>query len=140
MEENFEVFKYEAIFGIAPGYNNNVSNDFDVVKYFSEIWSRQAKRCFDETGVYISAVISECNVVYNVDWGCPEGGERCVKIECCPNPAFMESREDVVKYQDALYSIILRVKKELKQETVSMQKIPVSNYYYYKKDGGLFIW
>lgn len=77
---------------------------------------KNAKKVFEDTGVYISAVISESRTVYHEDWGCPKGGEQTALIIGQCNPNFTNT----VKYKECVISVLKLCKEELKQSTVQL--------------------
>jgi hypothetical protein len=84
-----------------------------------------ARKVFEKTGVYVSAVITMSRVVYHEDWGCPETGEYSFTLTGSCNPAFA----DLDKYLPALRELAECLKEEWKQTTLLLEITPASVIY-----------
>ena len=92
---------------------------------FAEIYKMTAGEIFTETGVYISAVQREVRMLYNGEWGCPEGGEFGYELHGVWNPQF--SGHDA--YFDALRKLTLKLKQNLRQSAVYLETYPIELSY-----------
>ncbi|UZW14960.1 hypothetical protein OSC52_03705 [Clostridium pasteurianum] len=118
--------KFEIITGINEGYKYNNKSEKDLHKV-EILWQNVAKNLFTKTGIYISAVISKNKTVYNVDWGCPVGGEDTYRITGIANPEFVT---DLEMWKDAVLEATKILKNELKQSTINCEFSKVEFYYF----------
>ena len=72
-------------------------------------WRIAADEVYENTGVYISAMICEHKLVCGEMLGC-KMDEKCVQIVCVRNPSEFHSRE---VYFELLKRILLKVKKQM---------------------------
>ena len=91
----------------------------------TEIYLKTAEEVRAETGVYISAVISESRTLYSPEWGCPEEGEYSYTLSGSCNPAFAKQEE----YLHALNMIAKLLKERLKQSTLLLEISPANLIY-----------
>jgi hypothetical protein len=109
--------------GMNEGYNH--TNDSNTGS-MEELYQKVAQKHFDESGLYISALISPAKVIYSQEWGCPDGGEEVYKIETTANPEFVK---DLGKWRCTVKEIALELKNELKQSTVTIETVEVGLTY-----------
>lgn len=110
---NLDTERFEIIIGINPGYfHNNETN-----KNIEQIYSSIAKKVYEETDIYISAVITKSKMIYNTEWGCPSDGEVVYTISGTRNPEFTKSK---YLYKMAVYMIAEELTKILKQSTCTV--------------------
>jgi len=132
--------KFRAIVGINPGYNDITEGDcskcaldkehhecytagkcikaLSPIETVAAVWHPTAQQLFDDMGIYISAVLTECKTIYSKDWGCPISREVTVEITGVQNPVFLQ---DSQKYIEAASFIISVVKATLEQSTVTVE-------------------
>ena len=105
--------------GVAAGYYHNLAGvaDAALATKVSKLWQELAKVEFEESSIYISAIVSPAAVVYSTDWGCPVGGESIVKIEGSCNPQFSQIED----YKAAVLRVAAALKKELSQSTLTVE-------------------
>lgn len=78
---------FSATLGVNQGYGhaNEVKTAAEAV---SIEWQKAAAQVFQESGVYVGAVVKDSKTVYNTEWGCPEGGEATAEISGACNPQY----------------------------------------------------
>lgn len=111
---NQKTERFTITMGVTAGYFHNNENESEDVY---DIWSKYALEEFNNTGIYISAVINENKVVYNADWGCPKGGETVFTISAERNPQFVTDKE---QYRQVVENIATKVGAELQQSTFTI--------------------
>jgi len=116
--------KFEAVFGLAPGYSHN---NIDVVTPAdaASIWQEAARKIFEECGVYVSATTHSSTTIYHQDWGCPAGGEKTVTFSGSANPEFVKMGD----YRYAVVSLVKLVKEILAQSTVTVEFWEIDHVY-----------
>ena len=67
-------------------------------------------------GTYVGAVISRSKTVYNVDWGCPVGGEDTVLITGECNPQYTK----LADYKSAVVETLRQTALALGQSTTQL--------------------
>lgn len=107
--------KFEIIFGTVEGYFYD--EDGENLKVVGEDLQKINKEMFEETEVYISGNLEQVNTIYNEDWGCPKGGEKCFKYTGTHNPEFIE--ED--KWKGAVIELAKSIKEFYKQSTLTVE-------------------
>ncbi|APQ78561.1 MULTISPECIES: hypothetical protein [Clostridium] len=128
-EEKMEkTIKFEMVTGINEGYYHKNQNK-NGVQIVGEVWQKIALEVFKERGIYISSVINGSKTVYNKEWGCPEGGEDTVTITSTANPEFVQNLE---QWKEAVIQIAKKIKKELKQSTMTVEFKEISDFIYLK--------
>lgn len=109
--------KFEIVTGINEGYfhNNEKKQGMEIV---GVLWQKLALEEFNQSEMYISAIVSNSITVYNENWGCPKGGEQTVVITGVANPDFIK---DLNKWTESVKRIAIRLKEELKQSTITVE-------------------
>ena len=111
-KEKNQTEEFELIIGVTEGYHHQNQKKTDIKKIYQEI----AKHIFNETKVYVSAVIDENRVIYSREWGCPEDGEIVYTIKGTSNPKFAGLEE----YKKAVEKLSQILATELKQKTFTL--------------------
>jgi hypothetical protein len=110
-----KTLKFFASLGIVAGYGHN--NDVETPELTAgKAWQEAAAAVFNETGTYVGAVISPSRTVYNIDWGCPVGGEVTVAITGECNPAYTA----LDAYRSAALEVLKRAALALGQSTTQI--------------------
>ena len=117
---------FEITIGINKGYGNNNESTVD----FEADYQAIATDIYNQTGVYVSGVITPAKVVYNVDWGCPMDGEDVYVIKGVNNPQFTEPD----KYKEAVTKLIEKLATAFEQSTVTTTWSTVDMIYTTKKE------
>ncbi len=121
---DFNSVRWSCTIGTTGGYNLKdqvpVSEDEAALRY-----GKVARKVFERTGVYLSAVITMSRVVYHEDWGCPPTGEYSFTLSGSYNPAFA----DLDDYLSALRELAECLKEEWKQTTLLLEITPASVIY-----------
>lgn len=116
--------KFEFTIGVTEGYfHNNENNNVN----FVELVDKCARETEKLTGVYISFNIIPIITLYKTEWGCPVGGERTYILSAIRNPKF---NNDKSLWKNSCVNVLLRLKNELKQVTVSGEFSEVEFVYY----------
>lgn len=113
--------RFLIIMGVNEGYFHNNENT-NAKQLVSTVWQKAAKEVYENTKVYVSAIIKEGIVVYNTEWGCPTGGEVITEITCTRNPEFCDSG---TRYRLAVFMIVDKVRSALKQTTCTIEGMEV---------------
>lgn len=117
---------FEITIGINKGYGHNNESTVDFEANYQII----ATDIYNQTGVYVSGVITPAKVVYNVNWGCPMDGEDVYVIKGVNNPQFTEPD----KYKDAVTKLIENLATAFEQSTVTTTWSTVEFVYTTKKE------
>lgn len=126
-----ESFHWSMTIGTSPGYSTKrgAPPDLDTIgTRYQEI----AAAIEDETGVYISAVLTPSRALYRTDWGCPAGGEETVTFSGSHHPAFSKAPE----YKAALQELAARMKDAFRQSTILLEVWPDEITYLSDKPNG----
>ncbi|MCC5438658.1 hypothetical protein [Clostridium botulinum] len=127
-EKMKKTIEFKIITGVNEGYFHDNENK-DGVQVVGEVWQKIALDVFKDRGIYISSVINSSKTVYNTEWGCPEGGEDTVTITSTANPEFVQNLEE---WKEAVIEIAKKIKKELKQSTMTVEFKEISDFIYIK--------
>jgi hypothetical protein len=107
--------KFQAAMGQHEGYRGDVYySTSEIIKTIMDI----ERFRYEETGVYISVLVSPSRVVYNTVWGCPVEGEPSVILSGYCNLEFCNSIE--LYKQEVLY-LMKRLQNEFKQQTIAVE-------------------
>lgn len=117
---------FEITIGINKGYGHNN----ECVTDFEADYQAIATDIYNQTGIYVSGVITPAKVVYNIDWGCPDDGEDVYVIKGVNNPQFTEPD----KYKDAVTKLIENLATAFEQSTVTTTWSTVDMIYTTKKE------
>jgi len=125
MVKNSNSIRWSCTVGINEGYDLTSQKSMpldDFVKIYMDI----AIEIFEETGTYISAVVTPSRTIYNSDWGCPQEGEFSYTISGFCNPEFSTEEE----FRMALNAMICKLKERLNQCTALLEILPTELIYY----------
>lgn len=117
-------------FEITIGINKGYSHNNECVTDFEADYQAIATDIYNQTGIYVSGVITPAKVVYNVDWGCPMDGEDVYVIKGVNNPQFAEPD----KYKEAVTKLIEKLATAFEQSTVTTTWSTVEFVYTTKKE------
>jgi hypothetical protein len=110
------------IIGVSARYNHS-NDDVDMIA-IGELYKKIADKAMRETGIYVSASVTPCKVLYKTKWGCPKGGENSVRFEADCNPIYSDTSISFSEYIDAWQVSVMYIVKELMialdQNTVTM--------------------
>ncbi|WP_040327807.1 hypothetical protein [Clostridium ihumii] len=117
--------KFEIITGINEGYfhNNEVVNGLEML---GVLWQEIAIKEYEESGIYVSAVICSSKTVYSGMWGCPKGGEDTIIIAGTLNK---EYTSDIEGFKTSVLRLAKEVKEKLKQESLTCDFTEVELFY-----------
>ncbi len=119
-----ETIKWSCTTGVNSGYELEKQECMSETAFVS-IFQDTAREIYEETGAYISAVITPARIAYHEAWGCPAGGEYGYMMTGSCNPAF----SDKEAYLAALKRLIGRLKEKLGQKTMLLEIMPASVLY-----------
>lgn len=116
--------------GVYEGYgHNNAGNAAD----FGALLQKICGETMEVTGIYPSFVVSPTKTIYHTDWGCPVGGEDTFDISATFNPLFApagKTQEEAFElFRTAAMYAIRKLKKELRQTTVSVLETEIEFKY-----------
>ena len=111
-----------ATVGVNAGYNHNNENTaIELLDYLAHRYENVARQEEQDGGLYISAMLTPCRVVYKQEWGCPENGEECVEVSMTYNPTFATwSKYPVEEWIASAKNIICEFARALDQSTVNI--------------------
>ncbi len=90
------------------------------------IWQEIAEKVFNDTWIYVSAWITDANMVYSKSRWCPEWWEKIAEISGTMNP---ELYNDIEKWKQAVIDVLTLAKDELKQTTTQVEFTNVDMVY-----------
>ena len=108
--------KFFASLGVIPGYGHENVTDASAVDIAGNAWQEAAAKVMAASGTYVGAVISPARTVYNVDWGCPVGGEITVAITGECNPEYTK----LADYKSAVVETLRQAALALGQSTTQI--------------------
>ncbi|URZ04934.1 hypothetical protein [Clostridium felsineum] len=118
-------FEIVSVSGMSKEYENNNQQDF-MFDFISELWQDIAKKEFDHTGIYVSAVIMKSKAVYSEEKGCPKGGENTFVITGAANK---EVVIDIDEWKAMVIRLAQKLKEELKQSVVICEFLDAEMHY-----------
>lgn len=121
---------FEIVMGVTTGYFHNNEDQIKEIEFRAD-YQKIAGDLFNESGIYISTIITSGDVVYHTDWGCPAGGEKVFIIKGERNPLFVEDAE---KYKNIVEEITKRLMSKYEQTTCSLTWREVEFSYFQKQD------
>ncbi len=114
-----KTIKFFASLGVKAGYGHDnvaVTETETPEATAGKAWQLAAAAVMAATGPYIGAVITAAKTVYNVDWGCPVGGEDTVAITGECNPEYTE----IAAYKAAVIETLRATALALGQSTTQL--------------------
>lgn len=118
---------FEITLGINKGYGHNN----ECVTDFEADYQAIATDIYNQTGIYVSGVITPAKVVYNVDWDCPMDGEDIYVIKGVNKTQFVKPTD----YKEAVMLLIEKLATTFEQSTVTTTWSTVEFVYTTKKEG-----
>lgn len=116
--------KYEVVIGV-PRDEEAASMMSTGIKMYTA-WQRYADEFFEKTGVYVSTIAHDGAALYKTEWGCPVCGEVIITFNSTANPEFIK---DLDMYEKGVLYITKKLKKEFKQHTITITKLPAEVFY-----------
>jgi len=109
--------KFFASLGVIAGYGHENSATPEAPEMVAgKAWQVAAAAVMAANGTYVGAVISRSKTVYNVDWGCPVGGEDTVLITGECNPQYTK----LADYKSAVVETLRQTALALGQSTTQL--------------------
>ena len=121
---DFDTIRWSCTAGVNSGYDLATQEDVPL-EYITELYQNIAAQVYEQTGIYISAVITSSQTVYHSEWGCPAVGEFTYTFSGSCNPEFA----DPEKFKNALLIMAEKLKDALKQKTLLIEIIPAHLIY-----------
>lgn len=118
--------RFEIVVGINRGYFNYIQRK-SYLRSIGAIWQDLAKKEFDNSNLYISAVIKPSITIYNEKWGCPRGGEDTVVITGVANEEFIQ---DIENWKNTVIKLAKQLKEKLGQSTITCEFMKTELYYF----------
>lgn len=110
--------KFTATLWVNAGYGHTNDQEQLAKDIISKVRQDNAKKIFQQSGVYISATVKDANAVYNTDRWCPEWGEKIAEVSGVRNPEFMN---DVEKFKEAVLNVLSLCQEDLDQTTSQIE-------------------
>ena len=107
--------RFEVVIGVEPGYGKQY--DGDAAAAVAAAWQDAQEAVWKSRGVYVSAAVLPCKMVYWQQWGCPEGGEHCAMVVGHGHPTFVK---DAAAWKAAVVDGVALVRATLKQSSVTV--------------------
>ncbi len=121
--------EFSVTIGVVSGYQGEECkekfNTMDKLE-LAKVWQDEALIENSKSGIYVSAVINYSQAIYNVDWGCPIGGEPTFTLEGSRNAKFCT---DENAWKKSVRNIVMAVKDYFKQSTVTLNFREVDQEY-----------
>lgn len=121
----YNTIKWDCTIGVNAGYDLNEQKMLPIEE-FTGIYLELAEEVYKETGIYVSATITDSRVLYSPEWGCPKGGEFAFTLSGSCNSAFAEPEN----YRKSLDILMRRLKKRMNQSTLLLEIVPAKLKYY----------
>lgn len=132
MNERHETEIFTFTVGVEPGYSQDGEGTPQRAMYrASYAWQAVAEAAYQETGVYVAAVVHPALAVYRYAWGCPAGGEAVATLIGGRNP---RHSPDARAWREQVERVAEAVRVQLGQETAYLFFHPV-DFVYLRKDG-----
>ena len=115
-----KTLSFRLVVGVEKGYYHNVKGvaESALVHKIAVLWQELAKKEFNESEIYVSAIAQPGSVIYHTQWGCPQGGESVVVLSGSANPNFIE---DLVAWKETVIKLAKELKERLKQTTLTVE-------------------
>ena len=124
MRYEYETESWKLNISTRPRYSGENPRE-ETEDSISDLIMSCAEQVLQETGVYVSASVQTCRMLYRKEWGCPEGGETCFLLQGTRNPLFAEKSE----YEKALLRLVEILKTKLEQNAVYLEIAPMRLIY-----------
>ena len=105
--------------GILAGYDNAPDDvSFDAVRrYIASI----LEEYYQETGIYVSFIVTPAHAVYREKWGCPKGGEPVVNLSAVYNKYYCTADDySISAWKGACLKILEHLKEKFDQTTLTV--------------------
>lgn len=126
--EYFNTIHWTVTVGTNPGFSLEEQKLMDYGS-FVEMFQRLCEEEHTESGIWITAVITQTRLAYMHKQGCPYGGEYAYMLTGSCNTEFAS----VDDYIPALKRVITRLGERLGQVTYTLEIIPAHLDYYYSQ-------
>ena len=126
--EYFNTIHWTVTVGTNPGFSLEEQKLMDYGS-FVEMFQRLCEEEHTESGIWITAVITQTRLAYMHKQGCPYGGEYAYMLTGSCNTEFAS----VDDYIPALKRVITRLGEWLGQVTYTLEIIPAHLDYYYSQ-------
>ena len=121
-----ETLKFEIVTGVNKGYFHNNEQE-ESLNLVGVLWQKIAQKQFEESNIYVSAVMKVSKTVYSEVWGCPKGGEETIVITGVANREFVQ---DIMMWKETVMKLAQELKNQLKQSTITCEFSKVEMFYF----------
>ena len=125
--ETMKTTKFTATLWVCEWYGHDNNTWSKTVKEIvGKVRQDMAEKVFWDTGIYVSAGVTDSNMVYSKNRWCPDWWEKVAEISWTRNPEFCKDTE---KWKQAVISVLTLAKDELKQTTSQVEFSDVDMVY-----------
>ena len=122
--DSYNTIRWTCTTGVKGGYDLK-EQTYMPIACITSLYQGIAAQVYEQTGIYISAVIIPSRTVYHSEWGCPAEGEFSYTFSGSCNTEY----STVEEYEAALLILIEKLKGVLQQSTLLLEIVPAHLVY-----------
>ena len=134
----FGAVGWSVAMGLLPGYGHgNVGGEVsldDRRVLLAASWARIMATVEAETGLLVSAVLTEGRTLYPTSLGCPDGGEAVVTLSGSSNPTRV-GPDQFDAYVEAVEKAVHLLRETMEQNSVRIEFTRIARSSYFRADG-----